>query len=174
MINWINKYLTGNAYRLENKSKYPLGKEYVLKGNTNDKPLEKTNNEVEVPSHLEVLQKIIPGEAISIYFLAISLSGIAKNQAAFDNFASFLTVIVAATIRIFQTQDTSKLSSWSTVQWSLVFWSTICCITWVYAIGGTLYFSKADYPDLQLYAQLLGFTLPMIAPMAIKSQFKTT
>src|SRR5207249_1565545 len=90
---YINRYLIGDIYRIARPR--PNGhRELVGRGpseQASDLPESKTERS-QRGSHLAILQKLIPGEAISVYFLAQSLSSSAKIADLFMDIAAIVTV----------------------------------------------------------------------------------
>jgi hypothetical protein len=123
----------------------------------------------EGPPYLESLQKLIPGEAIAVYFLAQSLSKAVTDTIFFENIAGLTAVCVSVLVRIFQSQDMTALKPWTTVQWHLVISSGVCCMIWIHAVGGEMFLPLGNFPDTQIYAQFFGFVYAALAPILLKA-----
>ncbi|MFO0816287.1 MAG: hypothetical protein U1A77_00010 [Pirellulales bacterium] len=171
----IAHHLTGNSYRVTSDAARPFTAS-VTRGSTDaqepDADLTSSATPSAQDSHFTILQKLIPGEAISVYLLAQSLSSSAANAAIFMDVAGLMTVALAATIRIFLTQDITCLSPWRTIQWKVVGASSLCCVIWIYAIGGSIFVRESSVPDVKLYAQILGFVFAAVSPYFVRAKPK--
>lgn len=115
-------------------------------------------------NYLEIMQKLIPGEAISLFLLAQSI--IPDGSTISGNLVAILVLAVAILVRVSETKEPG--GSWDTVQWTVVGLSALICFFWMHAIGGIAFFPSQVMQDFQTVSQLVGFALAIVAPAILR------
>lgn len=127
-----------------------------------------------ISSYMSKVVKLIPSEVLVAY---VAVKGVFPNSADPTSFdAKFLPVwslivlIMVVVIRIFGSRATTGSGSLETVQWGVVFVSSISFLTWVYAMGDSILSFSLPDPRLASVAVVIW---AIIAPIFFRSTIST-